>query len=431
MLKSTLAKGTIILTIAGLLTRFLGFFYRIWLSDCLGSELLGIYQMIFPISGVCYTIYASGIQTAISKITAEQRSSVSVFFHGLTVSLFLAFLLSFLLYITAPYIAVHFLMEERTAAPLRILSFMFPFGAVSACCNGFYYGKGNSRFPALSQLTEQIVRIVCAYGIAFFFHAINFSCELAVFVLVLGEAISALLSISSLFLSEMRGRKLHTNVLHKSTFRQISVLALPLGTHRLIINLLHSFEATLIPFTLVKSGLTKAFAVSTYGIINGMVFPFIFFPNALTGSLSVLLLPAVSKATHQKNTVYLKKIISLSLAFSLLLGIFFTLVFFCLGDFLGTAIFHEPRVGIYLRILAWLCPFLYISSTLSSILNGLNKIGSTFCISILSIMIKLVILMVFVPRFGMPAYFVSLLASQIFTTVAEFFLLLRTHSFHK
>ena len=68
MLKSTLAKGTLILTVAGFLSRILGFFYRIWLSDHLGSELLGIYQMIFPISGVCYTIYASGIQTAISKI---------------------------------------------------------------------------------------------------------------------------------------------------------------------------------------------------------------------------------------------------------------------------------------------------------------------------------------------------------------------------
>ena len=81
MLKSKLAKGTIILTIAGFISRILGFFYRIWLSDQLGSELLGIYQMIFPISSVCYTIYASGIQTAISKLTAERKSSLSVFFH--------------------------------------------------------------------------------------------------------------------------------------------------------------------------------------------------------------------------------------------------------------------------------------------------------------------------------------------------------------
>ena len=166
--KSTLAKGTVILTIAGLLTRVLGFFYRIWLSDELGSELLGIYQMIFPISSVCYTIYASGIQTAISKLTAEKKTGISVFFHGLILSLFLSLLLSLIVYETAPFLASRFLFEERTIAPLRILSFMFPFGAVTACCNGYYYGKGNSRFPAISQLTEQLIRIACAYLLATF-----------------------------------------------------------------------------------------------------------------------------------------------------------------------------------------------------------------------------------------------------------------------
>ena len=117
MLKSNLAKGTLILTAAGFLSRILGFFYRIWLSDHLGSELLGIYQMIFPISGVCYTIYASGIQTAISKITAERNASVSVFFHGLILSLFLSLLLSLGLYEGAPFLASHFLSHGLLHPP--------------------------------------------------------------------------------------------------------------------------------------------------------------------------------------------------------------------------------------------------------------------------------------------------------------------------
>ena len=207
MLKSTLAKGTLILTAAGFLSRILGFFYRIWLSEHLGSELLGIYQMIFPISGVCYTIYASGIQTAISKITAERKASVSVLFHGLTISLFVSLLLSLLLYEGAPFLAKHFLFEERTIAPLRILSFMFPFGAITSCCNGYNYGKSNSGGPAVSQLTEQIIRIAGAYFIVFTFQGFNFSCELAVLVLVIGEIASAMVSVVSLLFSECKGKK--------------------------------------------------------------------------------------------------------------------------------------------------------------------------------------------------------------------------------
>lgn len=426
MLKSTLAKGTIILTAAGLFSRVLGFFYRIWLSEHLGSELLGIYQMIFPISSVCYTIYASGIQTAISKITAERKASLSVFFHGLSLSLFLSLLLSFCLYEAAPFLATRFLFEERTIRPLRILSFMFPFGAVTSCCNGYYYGKSNSRYPAISQLTEQIIRIACAYFIVFTFRGLNFSCELAVLVLVIGEAVSAVTSILSLVISECRGKKLSARFIQKNGLKDISLLALPLTFHRLIINLLHSFEATLVPLTLMQSGMTRAMALSQYGILNGMAFPFIFFPTALTGSLSVLLLPAVSRANKEQNSNYLNKVIRLSLAFSGGLGFLCTAFFLIAGNLLGNLVFHEPQAGEYIRILAWLCPFMYLSSTLSSILNGLGKVYQTFCISVLSLAIKIGCLILLVPRYGMPAYFFTLLVSQGFSTVAEEIALVRT-----
>lgn len=419
MLKSTLAKGTIVLTVAGLLTRVLGFFYRIWLSDRLGSELLGIYQMIFPISGVCYTIYASGIQTAISKLTAEKKSPVSVFFHGLMLSLFLSLLLSLIVYESAPLLAARFLFEERTVAPLRILSFMFPFGAVTACCNGYYYGKSNSRFPAISQLTEQVIRIACAYLLASFVSGLTFSCELAVLVLVFGEAASAVISLLSFLATECKDRKGRKYALKKEQIKSVSQLALPLGFHRLIINLLHSFEATLVPFTLQQAGFAKSDAISKFGILNGMAFPFIYFPTALTGSLSVLLLPVVSRARGEGNFTYLRKVIRLSLGFSLTLGMACTLFFVLFGNFLGNFVFHEPLAGTYLTILAWLCPFLYISSTLSSILNGLGKVYQTFCISVASLVIKIGCMILFVPRFGMPAYFFSLLISQVSGTVAE------------
>ena len=425
MLKSTLFKGTLILTVAGFLSRILGFFYRIWLSDKLGSETLGIYQMIFPISGVCYTIYASGIQTAISKLTAERKSSLSVFVHGLALSMFLSLLLSACLYEGAPFLASHFLFEERTIRPLRILSFLFPFGAISACCNGYYYGKGNSRFPAVSQLTEQCIRIAGAYLLVFFVQSITFSCEMAVFVLVIGEAVASAASLLSLIFTECHGKLRKRNHISKHGLIDITRLALPLTSHRLVINLLHSFEATLVPFTLQQSGMQKSDALSYYGILNGMAFPFIYFPTALTGSMSVLLLPAVSKASSENNRTYLDKVIRLSLLFSGGLGFICTFFFLFTGNFLGNFVFGEPLAGEYIQILAWLCPFMYLSSTMSSILNGLGKVYQTFAISVLSLAIKIGCLMLLVPKYGMPAYFFTLLVSQMFTTTAETVVLLR------
>jgi stage V sporulation protein B len=171
--------------------------------------------------------------------------------------------------------------------------------------------------------------------------------------------------------------------------------------------------------------MAKPMALSHYGILNGMAFPFIFFPTALTGSLSVLLLPAVSKASKEKNSGYLYKVICFSLLFSGGLGCACTVFFILAGNFLGNFVFHEPQAGNYICILAWLCPFMYLSSTLGSILNGLGKVYQTFGISVISLCIKIGCLMLLVPEYGMPAYFFTLLSSQAFSTMAESLILFK------
>ena len=47
--KHFLLKGTFILTVVGILTRVMGFFYRIFLSRSFPAEEIGLYQLIFPV----------------------------------------------------------------------------------------------------------------------------------------------------------------------------------------------------------------------------------------------------------------------------------------------------------------------------------------------------------------------------------------------
>ena len=71
-MRQLLLRGTLLLTIAGILSRIMGFFYRIFLANTIGAEGMGIYQLIFPIYSVCFSLCASGIETAVSKLTAEK-----------------------------------------------------------------------------------------------------------------------------------------------------------------------------------------------------------------------------------------------------------------------------------------------------------------------------------------------------------------------
>lgn len=462
MSKNTLIKGTIILTAAGFLTRILGFFYRIWLSGRLGAELIGIYQLVFPVYSVFFTIYASGIQTAISKLAAEaerflpknvlynkteaERATARLVFScGFLLSFSLALGLSFFLYEASPLIAERFLFEPRATQSLRVLSFIFPFCSITACINGYYYGRNKSSVPALTQMLEQVIRIASVYVLAGLSGNGTIACETAVLGLIFGEAASALFNLCSLALERRKdAHALRSSAYTKNgtaqaepslkaalskkrgkLFREISALAFPLSFNRLVVSLLHSFEATLVPFMLRKYGMTNADALSHYGIINGMSMPFIFFPTAITSALSVLLLPAVSQASIRGETEKLNSTVFLAQKFSILLGILSTSLFILFGYDLGMTVFGEPLAGNYLRTLAWLCPFLYVSSTFNSILNGLGKPYQTFINSIIAMCIKLSIIFFGAPYLGMQAYFLAILLSQIAITLMDGILLYR------
>ena len=154
--KDQLLKGTMILTIAGFATRVIGFCYRIFLAGELGEVNLGIYQLIFPVYSICFTIYAAGIQTAVSQLISHQpqKNHGQIIKAGITLSLCLAVILSFSLFSFRTVIAHSFLGADKTAPLLFVLAFIFPFCGVTSTINGYFYGKNNARIPAVSAPTK-------------------------------------------------------------------------------------------------------------------------------------------------------------------------------------------------------------------------------------------------------------------------------------
>lgn len=114
-----LITGTLILTTAGFLSRIIGFFYRIFLSQTIGAEGIGIYQLITPISVICFSIAAAGIQSGISRYVAAAtvksglKSACRYLIFGLFISITASVFISAVLYINADYIAESVLHETR------------------------------------------------------------------------------------------------------------------------------------------------------------------------------------------------------------------------------------------------------------------------------------------------------------------------------
>lgn len=88
-----------------------------------------------------------------------------------------------------------------------------------------------------------------------------------------------------------------------------------------------------------------------------MALPFVLFPSAITNSLAVVLLPAVSEAQAQNQPDKIEHTISMALRYSLYMGILCVGLFTRFGPALGETFYHNADAGRFIQILSWLCRF--------------------------------------------------------------------------
>lgn len=433
IIKSPALQGTFILMAAGLLTRFIGFYYRIFLSSQIGAEGMGLYQMIFPIYGLCFSLCVSGIHTSISRYVCRKdvrpRTTLAA---GMAIALPLSCLCAILLLIFGDAIALYYLHDVRSGLLLRIIAISLPMAVIHSCISGYFLGKRDALVPALSQLFEQIARVISVYVI---FHcyagsklghmSITELSLIAIAGLIIGELASSILCILALLIERRR-----TSVAYltkqksisavdtvKNMIKPIYTMAYPLTMTRVILGILHSLEASAVPFFLKKYGLTHSEALSLYGILTAMAMPFIMFPTTLTNALCQMLIPTIAQADSVGNRERIHTLSTKALMFSLIFGFFCTALFLMSGSFLGTHFFDSELAGGFITILAWLCPLMFASSVMGSILNGLGQTKATFYHNLASSILLLAFIVFAMPRVGILGFLWGLLASELLCAV--------------
>ena len=428
--KLAFITGTLLLTSTGFICRILGFFYRIFMSRTIGAEGLGIYNMVHPIFSICFAVCAGSIQTALSQyVAANQKRGKAVFKTGLVIAMGLSFILAWGIYGNAGFLAEKLLLEPRCAPYLPVMAVSVPFAALHACINGYYYGMQKARVPAFSQVAEQVIRMGAVFLMASIWldSGREITVSLAVYGHLIGEMASAAFTLFCLGFFPPSGRlgsrdrAVRGEVMSfGAAAAPLMALALPLMGNRLILNVLGSAEAIWIPNRLMNSGLTNSEALSIYGVLTSMTLPFILFPSAITNSMAVLLLPSVAEAQADGNEARISSMISMSLRYSCYMGVLCIGIFTMFGNQLGVSVFHDQNAGTFITILSWLCPFMYLATTMGSILNGLGRTSSTFFQNVCAMVIRLAFVLFAIPRFGILGYLWGMLVSELALALMSF-----------
>ena len=412
-LKGGLFKSAIILTIAGVLTRLLGFYYRILLTNYAGATGVGLFQMCMPLIALAFAVCCSGFSVSVSKYSASSPS-LKWLFCALRISLTLSLAVMLLFLISGNFIASHIFMESRCEGIIRIAAISLPFMCIHNCMSSYYYSQKEAFLPASSQLVEQLMRIGTIILWVRIKNVSTLSIEDAVTGNIFGELAASIYCIIPLIFGSMRNKEM-TRKLSCSLreYKHIIKYAFPINANQTVMHLLEGAEAILIPAILCMHGLTKDDAISQFGILTGMALPLVLFPCTAANSFALMLLPKVSDESSDVLSDHLAVTVKKTVAMCLSLGIISTFLFINYGARLGAMIFHEESVYIYTCILSWLCPFLYLKISLTSVTNGMGHTSLTFLINITGIIIRLVCVFLLIPRLGITGYLYGVLISNI------------------
>jgi len=382
--RKSLLYGTLILTIANLIVRLLGFVYRIILSRLMGPQGMGLMQLVFPVYHIAITLTTAGLPIAISRLVSAKkaRGDIQGIRRVVKTTLMLVTGISVVITIAAlcnlDGIAEKIIGDERAKKALFVLFPCITIVGLGASLKGFFYALKDVHPPALAEIIEQLTRMTLAVSLLCLF-ASSTDNSTKVAVTMLGTVFGELASL--LFLHYKYHRTTKELYSARQSIRPerdkilgtILAIALPITATRLINSLMNAVNSIMIPQRLIAGGMLREEAIGMYGILSGMVLPVLFLPSAITSALTIVIIPDLSENLALKNWKEIRSKVSKAMLITCLTAFPCMALVSSLGRPIGEILYRQPMAGTLLVPISYAIVFHAISHTCSGILNGLGK----------------------------------------------------------
>ena len=289
--KLLLINGSI-LTFTSLILRSITLFFGIYISNKIGSTAIGIFELLMSIYAFFVTFALSGLNLACTRIITDNLATGNLNIIKQTThkcmlfSCFFGTFSSFMLCLFATFFSKSILHNQVSFIVFYIISISLPFVSMSSSLNGYFLAVRKVFKSAVIQALEQIIKITLIVFLINRF--IQTSVDYVIMSLVIGTTISEIISFCMLYILYIKDIKnfSHSRYVSNGISKEILRISIPVAVTSYIRSFLSSIKQILIPLSLQKTGLSQFESLSFYGIINGMVFPVILFPNILITAFS-------------------------------------------------------------------------------------------------------------------------------------------------
>lgn len=378
-------KGALVLSIAGIFVKVIGALYKIPLARLIGDGGIGLYQMAYPVYGMLLTLSTAGVPVAISILVAEKQAKDDYYGSQRVFRLSLAMLFGFglfftlLLMVSASWLANHVFLDSRVFYAIIAVSPAILLTSISSSFRGYFQGNQTMVPTALSQIVEQIVRVATVLLLAYFL--MPYGLELAVAGATFGAVTGGIASIAVLLFFYRKHKQQNQAEWHKTSaqepypllLQRIFTLAFPVSIGGLVVPIMQTIDATIIPMRLQVAGHSAKWATKLFGQFSGMANPLINIAPIITISISLALVPIISEAMAKNNRQEVNYRVNQALWSTFLIGLPSAAGLLVLATPICEMLYAKPEVGPIVAVLTPSTLLLGLYQTTRGTLQGMGK----------------------------------------------------------
>ncbi|WP_031513984.1 putative polysaccharide biosynthesis protein [Desulfofalx alkaliphila] len=409
MKKQSFVYGALVLLVASLFNRIIGFGYQMVVIRLIKPEGIGLFNMVYPVYVMVIVLSTMGIPLAISKLVAEEvarnnlRGAYRIFYLCLGILTISGTFFTLLLVFCAPLMIEYYFPNPDVY--YSFLALLPGIIIVSLCSafRGFFQGLHQMTPTAITQVLEQLVRVSAGLAIAYLL--LPRGVEYAAIGISLGVVCGEIVGFVTMLTIYLHRRPTIPagGFIRESlpnTCRRIFTLGIPVTLTRFISTGLMSIEAILIPQRLQAGGLTLQEATSSYGLLVGVSQTLLLTPGIITAALATALIPAVSDAMAQNNIKLVQSRTSEAIRLTLMASMPCVVFFLLLPSQLCGLLFGYQEAASSLAIMALGGVFLYFSQTTTAILQGMGEAIRPFKNLVIASSFKIIIIYYLTPKLG-------------------------------
>lgn len=428
LFKSKIIRDTIMLTVMQLFLDTAALLLNVFITKKLGASAIGILTLMGSFLGLAGIISNGNAFLCMSRLVSEEIGRPGgnpnrILLHGIRLCLALSATVSVIVFILADTVSSRFFSGADMASAVRFMPIALVSGAVSSCFKGYFNAGRKSSKTAAGDVLEFIVKstVIVLFTLAADSPSEGLVCKIMIAGIITGNFSSLIFFLIAFTVNHRKytgkGRR---------NFLEYAKFAFPIMGGGILTAALSSTNDALIPMCLRQSGNSVSEAFSNFGIFEAIVIPTLFFPSVVLCSMSGIIVSETARAAAAGNEERIRSFSKRLIQWTLMFSIFAAAVLMRFGEPIGKLLGGGETAGRMITIIAPVVPFIYMEIILEAMIKGMGMQAFSSLNYLAEYVVRITIVLIFVPRTGFYGIAASYYASNIIGNCSRFIKLLNT-----